>query len=568
MERSFKLMRRIAIFIVLAIPFHLTAQNIGSVNGNFQVNAQTYHTDDALGISDSVLNGNTFRMNGYGDIRYNLGNFSAGMRFESYLPPLAGYDPQYEGYGIPYWFADYTGEKFQITAGHFYEQFGNGMIFRSYQDWDLGYDNNISGMRVKFNPGRGIYLKALAGVHRYYWEKFEDGNRGIIKAFDMEVVLNDLIKGMQDDKTQWIIGGSFVSKYEPSQKSIAKKEDTLIIKYEYKIPTNVAAYAARLGASRGGFSLHSEFVQKLNNPSAFNNYIYKVGQGLLIDLSYSKKGLGVYVAAKRIDNMSYKSKITELNNVADINFIPPLTTQHVYTLATIYPYATQLDGENAIQGQVNYLIPKGSKLGGKTGLKLEVNYSLVHGIDMQPIDDQTDVGETGTLGYKSDWFSFGDLYFQDFNIKGEKRKKEWKLVLQYLNLTYNIAVIEGHPGADVVHANIGIADFTYKFTDKHSLRIEYQQLFTKQDKGDWAMLLAEFNIAPKWFFTVFDQYNYGHPDPDLRLHYYTFNIAYDQGPNRISLGYGRQREGLICVGGVCRQVPAANGVTLAITSSF
>lgn len=568
MELSYKLIQRIVIAVILAIPFHLSAQNIGTVNGNFQINAQTYHTDDALGITDSTLNGNTFRMNGYGDIRYNLGNFSAGLRFESYLPPLAGYDPQYEGYGIPYWFAGYTGDKFEITAGHFYEQFGSGMIFRSYQDWDLGYDNNISGMRVKFNPGRGIYIKALAGVHRYYWEKFENSNRGIIKAFDMEVVLNDLIKGMQDDKTQWILGGSFVSKYEPSSKTTVKEIDTVVIKYEYQIPTNVAAYAARLGVSRGGFSLNTEYVHKFNNPSAYNNYIYKVGEGLLVNLSYSKKGLGVFLAAKRIDNMSYKSKIDELNNVADINFIPPLTQQHVYTLATIYPYATQLNGENALQAQVNYLIPRGSKLGGKTGVKMEANYSLVHAIDMQPIDDQTPIGESGTLGYKSDWFSFGDLYFQDFSLKGEKRTKKWKLILEYLNQTYNMEVIEGHPDEPIVHANIAIADFTWKFTDKHSLRMEYQQLFTKQDKGDWAMMMAEFNIAPKWFFTLMDQYNYGNSDPDLRLHYFTANVAYDHGPHRLSLGYGRQREGLVCVGGVCRQVPAANGFTLALTSSF
>jgi hypothetical protein len=34
------------------------------------------------------------------------------------------------------------------------------------------------------------------------------------------------------------------------------------------------------------------------------------------------------------------------------------------------------------------------------------------------------------------------------------------------------------------------------------------------------------------------------------------------------LAYGRQREGLLCVGGVCRQVPAASGFMLTITSSF
>jgi hypothetical protein len=104
--------------------------------------------------------------------------------------------------------------------------------------------------------------------------------------------------------------------------------------------------------------------------------------------------------------------------------------------------------------------------------------------------------------------------------------------------------------------------------------MELQHLYTDQDegektvKGNWVMGLLEFNIAPKWFFTVFDEYNYGNSDPDMRLHYYSAAMAYVQGTTRISLAYGRQREGLLCVGGVCRAVPAANGFTLTISSSF
>ena len=31
---------------------------------------------------------------------------------------------------------------------------------------------------------------------------------------------------------------------------------------------------------------------------------------------------------------------------------------------------------------------------------------------------------------------------------------------------------------------------------------------------------------------------------------------------------GKQREGLLCIGGVCRQVPASNGMTFSLTTSF
>jgi hypothetical protein len=563
--------KTLLLFLTLILGYSLTlrAQEMPgnpTVHGNFQVDAQTYYPDDALGITDSVLQGKTMRLNGYGDVRFSMWRFNAGIRYEAYLPPLAGYDPQYQGQGIPYWFVEYGDEKLQVTAGHFYEQFGMGMILRSYQQWDLGYDNSINGFRVKYSPVAGLAFKALIGVQRYYWQPFEDDNRGIVRGFDGELTLNDAFAAMKETKTRVILGGSFVSKYEKMRAKTLVVDTT---KYEYQLPENVASTAGRISISNGGFNFYSEYVYKFNNPSAFNNYIYKNGSAFLTSLSYSQKGLGVYVAAKRIDNMSYKSKMTELQNVLDINFIPPLTKQFVYSLENVYPYATQLNGEAAFQGQLVYTIPKKSKLGGKYGTKLELNYSNVYGLDKQPVDDNIPVDSTGTLGYKAPWFSLGDQYYQSISAAIEKKiGKKYKLNLEYVHIDYNIEVIEGHPDAEMVHADEFNVDVTYKLSSTKSLRMEYEHLFTKQDKGDWAMLMVEFNIAPKWFFSVMDQYNYGNPEEDKQLHYYTAGMAFVEGPHRISLSYGRQREGLLCVGGVCRQVPASNGFTFNVSTSF
>lgn len=558
-----------SLLILLAGAITVRSQEIPgnpTVHGNFQIDAQTYYPDEALGITDSTIQGQTFRMNGYGDIKMSMWRFNAGIRYEAYLPPLAGFATQYEGMGIPYWYAEYNDDKFKVTAGHFYEQFGMGMILRSYEQWDLGYDNSINGLRVIYSPVNGMTFKALAGVQRYYWQPFEDNNRGIVRGFDGEMVFNDVFKSMNECKTRYILGGSFVSKYEKMQTKTLLQDTTL---YEYQLPYNVAAAEGRLTVTHGGFNFYTEYVYKFNNPSAFNNYIYKPGDALLASLSYSQKGLGAYIAVKRIDNMSYKSKMTELGNVLDINFIPPLTKQFTYSLENIYPYATQLNGEAAIQGQLTYTIPKGTKLGGKYGTRLDFNYSLVHGLDEQQIAPDIPIDSTGTLGYKAPWFSFGELYYQSIDANIEKRiGKNIKLILEYLYTDYNIAVIEGHVGEPMVHANEFNVDFTYKLSSTKSIRFEYEQLLTKQDEGDWVMFMLEYNIAPKWFFSLMDQYNYGNPDEAMQLHYYAANVAFVQGSTRLSLAYGRTREGLLCVGGVCRQVPASNGFTLNISTSF
>lgn len=82
------------------------------------------------------------------------------------------------------------------------------------------------------------------------------------------------------------------------------------------------------------------------------------------------------------------------------------------------------------------------------------------------------------------------------------------------------------------------------------------------------MLLAEFTISPHWFLAAFDEYNYDNTEKEKRIHYYSISAGYVKNTLRFSLGYGKQREGLLCIGGVCRQVPASNGFTFSMTGSF
>jgi hypothetical protein len=387
-----------------------------------------------------------------------------------------------------------------------------------------------------------------------------------------------MFRGMADARTKIILGGSFVSNYEKV------KEKTLVrdtITYRYKLPRDVSAYSGRLRLIYRGFQFNAEYAYKINNPSAVNNYIYKDGESLLATVSYSRKGFGISFSGKRIDNMSFKSRSTELGEALDINYMPPLTNPQRYSLATIYPYATQPNGEIGIQGKINYTIPRRSKLGGKYGTKLEANYSSIFNIDKKPVAEGIPIDSTGTRGYSSDFFSIGSpKYFESFDLIIDKKfSRKFKMILSYVYQVYNEALLtEGLSSSSEAYPtryiHIGIADLTYKVTPTRSLRLEMQHLYTDQDdgereiKGNWVMGLLEFNIAPRWFFTVADEYNYGNADADLRLHYYTASMAYVQGPTRIALSYGRQREGLLCVGGVCRVVPASNGFTITISSSF
>ena len=330
---------------VLLIPVADGAQDLlkgSEVHGSMQADAAYYLADPKTGITDSTLDGKLIRMNAFTDINYTLGNFTAGMRFEAYLPPLSGYDAEYNGLGVPYWYVNYKNDFIDITAGNFYEQFGYGMMFRTYQEWTLGYDNSLRGLRVKVTPHSGITLRGVYGVQRYYWEPYKDYNRGIVKGGDAEFYLNDMIKSLADAKVKLTLGGTFVSDYqEGDTKDIPSDGKILAL----TMPQNVASYGGRFNLNIGDFNWFTEYAHKINDPSALNNYIYKNGNGLFTNLTYSRKGLGLTVMTKWIDNMSYKSDRSVVNNMVNINYLPAITKEHSYALASMYPYSTQPNGE-------------------------------------------------------------------------------------------------------------------------------------------------------------------------------------------------------------------------------
>ncbi len=515
----------------------------GGIHGNFEMNTQYYRTDSAIGtpaVPEKLL------MNGFANFVYEKDNFSAGLRYESYLDPMLGFDPRYKGSGIPFRYLTYKKEELEITVGNYYEQFGSGMIFRSYEERGLGLDNAMEGIRVKYNPYKGIYFKGVIGNQRDFFTKGD----GIVRGADAEINLNETFTCLADKKTKWIIGGSFVSKFQDDQDPI------------YILPKNVGAGSGRINIIHGNLNVGGEFAFKANDPSTANKYIYKTGSGALLNITYSKKGFGASVGAKRIDNMSFRSDRTATLNSLMINYLPAMTKQHTNMLAAFYPYATQPKGEFGFQGELFFNLKADSKPGGKYGTDITLNYSRATDIDRKITGDD--------FGYTSDFFKLGkEIFFQDFNFEiNRKVSKNVRIILTYVYLDYNKDIIQGTPGFGHVYSHIGMAEFNWKLNAKKAIRTELQHLLTKQDQQSWALLLVEYTVSPHWFVAGFDEYNYGNNITADRLHYYSGSFGYTKNANRFSLGYGRQRAGIFCVGGVCRNVPASNGVTLSITSSF
>lgn len=540
-------MKIFILFLALSLPMLALAQNDeprGRLSGNFSMEAWYYLKDSVIGTTvppEKTL------MNGYANFRYEYGKFTAGLRYEGYLNTLQGYEKDNDGSGIPYRFLSYRNEDLEFTVGSFYEQFGNGMVLRAWEDKNIGYDNALEGIQVKYKPYKGVVFKGLYAKQRTFFELGE----GIVRGVDGEVNINQLFDTLTSAKSRFVVGGSFVSKFQ--------KDDNV----QYNLPENVAAFAGRFNFQRGLYSLKGEYAYKINDPSADNGLIFKDGSALLVNTSWSKGPFGGMVSGKWVDNMSYRSDYRAVDKNLLINYLPSITQNHTYSLIAMYPYATQLTGEAGVQGEFFYRIKKKTIIGGKYGTLIAVNYSRVHDIERK-----TDGLVNDTLGYADQFLSVSDeLLYDDFNVRIERKiNKKFKAILIGQSVSYNKQVIEGKGG--MVYSKAGVLDLSYKIKPRHSIKLEQQLLFSDQDRGDWYSVMVEYTVSPHWFFSVMNQYNYGNEEKDLRVNYYTLSMGYNKSGTRVQLNFGKQREGVVCVGGVCRQVPSAYGAYVTLSSTF
>lgn len=152
-----------------------------------------------------------------------------------------------------------------------------------------------------------------------------------------------------------------------------------------------------------------------------------------------------------------------------------------------------------------------------------------------------------------------ELLFRDLTVDIERWfGSNFKMILFYTWQTYNPEIVA--KGTELWNSHTVVADLTYKFDRKNSLRLELQHLYTKEDHKNWAAALLEYSFAPRWSVSIQDMWNYG----DTKTHYVNGSVSYSYSKVRAALNFGRFKEGYQCSGGVCRVIPAYTGVNLSL----
>ena len=526
-------MKNLLLIVIFFLPFSLFGQS-GSFGGDLQLNASLFMRDSVIGAVNTPLYDNLLT-GGESWLTLNYQNqndgLSAGVRLDIFNNSNL-FDPNgaYSAQGLGNFFIKKEIKKLAITGGYFYDQFGSGIIYRSFEDRGLGLDYATFGVKLEYKFNDQIIAKAFTGREKNLFATFSP----VIKGFDVE--------GNFGQKLHWVPGYGIMNRTidQNSMDLMVANINTYDDSMKFTPTYNVFAYTFYHTLNYKNWSWYAEVANKTHEATigADGKLHDEKGNVEYTTLSYSKKGFGVTAIAKRTENFILRTSPNEILLRGVLNFIPPVSRQNTLRLPARYVPATQFLEEMAYEADMTFTPKK--------GYRIILNFSNI-----------------GSLSGTNWW----QEYYGELNIN---KSKTTQIDLGGQYVKYDQAFYQNEPGSPVVKSITPFMNFTYKFSKTKSTEVQLQYQSTKQDFGSWLFVSAEYNMAPHWSFAFSDMYNV-QPNTDKvsdGLNYYNLFAAYTAGANRFTLAYVKQVAGVNCSGGVCRYEPAFSGVRFAVTSSF
>jgi len=557
--------QRLRKIIFLSILFSTCsfAQDQGVFSGGFQSNANFFLRDSLIGAANIPQYDNQlFGAEAWLDLNYAVKGYSIGVRFDLFNNSnLRDPNSSYSDQGIGRYYISKQLDKLKIQVGYIYDQIGSGIIYRAFEERPQLIDNALVGAQVEYRINNDWEISAFTGKQRNLFSVFES----VVKGAKVEGYY-----GFKEDNPLSIAPGfGIVNRTldDETMDRVIGVAKNLIDEDRFKPTYNVYLGSIYNTLSYKSFSWYVEAAYKsqdvFNDPMADRKTLSGAvvqgrlrrdsGSVLYSSLSFAQGKLGITVEGKRTENFNFRVDPNLSRNFGQINFLPPMNRQNTYRLTSRYSPATQDLSELGFQVDINYRVNK--------KLFLNANFSNI-----------TDLS--------GDLQLYREIYFSGTY----KYKRLWQLLGGLQILTYNQEIYEVKPEVPLVETVVPFVDFLYKIDRKKSVRAEFQYMFigddkkagAKQDYGDWAFGLIEFNMAPHWSFVVSDMYNIdpGKNSPTdengkkLDIHYPRFDIFYNNKSNRYGLSYVKQVEGIVCTGGICRLEPAFSGVKFSISSTF
>ena len=136
----------------------------GQLSGNLLLNFQKYIRDDSIGASTKVYKQNTSSIEAWLFLNYRYRGYSFVVRYDAFNnSPLLNPQGSTTAHGIGFYQINKKVDKLDITVGSFYDQLGSGLLFRAYEQRQIGIDYALQGIRLQYDFNDRWKAKAFAG---------------------------------------------------------------------------------------------------------------------------------------------------------------------------------------------------------------------------------------------------------------------------------------------------------------------------------------------------------------------------------------------------------------------
>lgn len=558
----------IALSLIFILSNNSFAQEKGVLSGNFYANFNAFLTDSAIGAvnSNSPQYGKDYSSaEAWLFLNYRFKGFDFALRYDAFNNSnLLITNSSFTGQGLGFWSISKSIDNFNITVGNFYDQFGSGLVFRSFENRLIGLDNAMRGVKLEYHF-KNIVLKGFTGQMR----------KGREERFEY---YEDVLKGLNAEYFKYLksgislnIGASVVNRTltDESMSPIVSEINGLSnndLKFEPR--WNAFAYNGYLTSNWKSWTLSAEYVGKTPDPTLFipgpysdsATNIYKESNGYIanVELGYARRrlgknkkgGLGINVKYREINEYDFRNAPGDGSLDGVISFQSAMSHQNTYRLLARYNSPAQALGERGYYADLQWTFNK------KRSFNL--NLSRVELPDGNMFQ-----------------FNGNTLYFERYLQFTEKFNNRVQMKLGVQLIDYNQEIYEQKPDYKLVKTVTPFGEVSYQFNPTTSLRVEAQYLETTGDLGSFFNAVAELTISPKYSFAISDMVNTKPVRQSTNplvanrvLHYPTVFAKYNIKTTSFSLSYIKQVEGVNCTGGICRLEPAFSGVRFTVSSVF
>jgi len=556
-------LKRVFYGLLAFVPSLIWAQgndDKGQFSGNLLLNYQKYLRDDNIGASTKVYQENSASVDAWLFLNYRIKGYNFTVRYDALNnSPLLNPQGSYTNHGIGFWQASKQIDKLTITAGSFYDQLGSGILFRAYEQRQIGIDYALQGVKLEYAFNENWKLKGFGGNQKGYLDNRFGYSKQVVAGANLE---GNISLGADGKYGTLQVGSSALNRTldRGTIDGLVAEINTYELDKRFIPKYNVYGFNGYLSYNLGNLNWNAEINYK--TPEAIrdmgNKLFLSSGKVYYTSLSWGKSGMkwgkqkasiGLNLQARHVDKFPLRITPNEqlLNGI--MSYLPSMTRQNTYRLLARYNAPAQELGENGVQGELDIKPRKGTQI--------TLNGSYVKSLKSNGKNNQELV-------------LFREYYGEIIQTLSNKAK----LKLGMQSVRYNQARYEQENGYDDVFTLTPFGELTLKLPKHRSLRLESQYLHTKKDQGSFANLVAEFYLSPIWYVGAGDMVNI---DPhrydnmviaDKVLHYPMIYMGYTKGNSVYTVGYLKQQQGVNCSGGICRLEPAFSGVRFTVSSNF